>query len=88
MPKMEDEFEVNFTQRRKRRRRRCIGVIVVIIIMFIVGFLIGYFVPKPNSRDIEESRKGGHGDHSAKTAAMHQQFQDGVQTEELEKTLR
>ena len=86
MAKEDDQFELEYTKRKKRRRLRCIGVIVFIIIIFIVGFLIGYFVPKPKS-DHEESKKSGHGGH-AKTAAFHQKFQDGVQAEELEKNLR
>lgn len=61
------------------RKRLVIVVVVTAILAVVVGFLIGYFVPKP--KDVCKVAKASRED-------MHEKFEDGVSAAELEKEFR
>ena len=62
------------------RKRLVIVVVVTAVLAVVVGFIIGYFVPKPKDvcKNIKDSARKD----------MHEEFEDSVSAEKLEKEFR
>lgn len=68
------------------RKRVAIIIAVTAVLAVVVGFLIGYFVPKPKKDVCVLKPSSGHKEGTRKD--MHNTFEDLVNAEELEKEFR